>query len=530
MRNDFVWLFSSKPFTLKIEAFSNESLASALSNEYTKPEVIKTKNHFKYFLDYLGEHGLNAQSIVIEDEYINKDFLQDYAAYYAFCFEKYPKFCKRVHFFNTTVTEELLHRAILNKEDAPPDFWKSYLGFIVVKPIPTTVIGFSVLKDYNSSNPKNERYFWGLRNYKVHIFGHEIEVLSLAFQEQDSVLAACATTAIWSMLNKASTDFHTILKSPSQITRDADNVSPDGSRLFPNKGLSVLQICQAIFNSGLVSEVKQPDYIEYDKSGQISGYYITNLYTKKILNAYSPIGIPIILVISVPDGAEHGLHAITVSGYRQTPAQEIAPKSGTSWLAENIDKIYAHDDQWGPFVRIDFENIIDLKTPWTDSHPSHLPTKVTNIIVPVYPKVRISYEDIEAIVLGLDAILTLFFDKKIKHDLVWDIKIDYSESFKASINNSSLDDASKLKRLTDSLPKYLWIAKCYIGKYKVFEFTFDATDVNSGMIGEDLICYLPEAERKILHEFLVKNEAILKSVSSKKARLHYYNFLLKRLA
>ena len=99
MRNDFVWLFSSKIFLpVNIEAFSSGSLANALSNKYTKSEVIETKNHFKYFLEYLGEHGLNAQSIIVEDEYINKDFLQDYAAYYAFCFEKYPKFCKRVHF------------------------------------------------------------------------------------------------------------------------------------------------------------------------------------------------------------------------------------------------------------------------------------------------------------------------------------------------------------------------------------------------------------------------------------------------
>jgi len=234
-------------------------------------------------------------------------------------------------------------------------------------------------------------------------------------------------------------------------------------------------------------------------------------------------------VISVPDGGQHGLHAITVLGYKQKPAEPVAPEPGARWLAENIDRLYAHDDQWGPFVKVGFENDIDLITPWTEHHADHLPTKVTNIIVPVYPKVRISYEDIEAITLGLDAILTFFFDKKILHDLVWDVKIVYSESFKAGINTSPLDDALKLERLTGSLPKYLWVAICYIGKFKVFEFTFDATDVNSGMIGRDLICYLPDAQRKILHEFLVKNEAILKSVSSKSSRRHYYNFLLKKL-
>ena len=59
--------------------------------------------------------------------------------------------------------------------------------------------------------------------------------------------------------------------------------------------------------------------------------------------------------------------------------------------------------------------------------------------------------------------------------------------------------------------------------------TFDATDVNNGMIGKDLICFLPQEQKKILYAFLVKNEKILKSVSSKRARLHYYNFLLEKL-
>jgi hypothetical protein len=104
----------------------------------------------------------------------------------------------------------------------------------------------------------------GVRNYTIHLFGNVLTIESLAFQEQDTVLAACATTAIWTMLNKASVDFHTILKSPSQITKDADNLSFDGSRLFPNKGLNLLQICQAIYNSGLESEIKQPDIIILD--------------------------------------------------------------------------------------------------------------------------------------------------------------------------------------------------------------------------------------------------------------------------
>ena len=357
--------------------YSVENLATALSNKYTPSEVITNKNHFLYLKDYLGSSGIDAKTIVIEENYVSKDFLHDFASYYALCFENYPKTCKRIHFFNKSISKDDLELSLLKNQTDNKVIWENYLGFIVVKPIPVTIIGYTVLRTYTHGAHFNERNFWATRDYPVHFYGTEIKVRSLAFQEQDSVLAACATTAIWTMLNKASLDFHTILKSPSQITKDADNVSPDGSRLFPNRGLNLLQICQAIFNSGLVSEVKQPDMVLKDKTGNVLGRFVSNEYLKKILNAYSSIGIPIILIIKVPNGGDHGLHAITISGFKMSEPKPIHPQNRISWLAANIEKFYAHDDQWGPFARVEFNGHCALTTPWTvfDEKESHLRNK-----------------------------------------------------------------------------------------------------------------------------------------------------------
>jgi hypothetical protein len=363
---------------------------------------------------------------------------------------------------------------------------------------------------------------------------HKIEFDSLAFREQDSVLSACATTAIWMMLHKASINPDTVLKSPSQITLDADNVSFDGSRLFPNtKGLSILQICRAIQNSGLVSEIKQDNFLLKDNMGaplkDEEGdpfYVVTCKHIKKILNAYSPIGIPLILIVMVPNGPGYGLHAITISGYKQKPPSVIPPNTEISWIANNIEKFYAHDDQWGPFARIGFSNDTELSTPWTESDAYRRPTYVKSIIVPLYPKIRISYEDIEAIVLGLDTILTQFFNTKIVSDLAWDIKIEFSENHKSFIKHSSLDTNDKLKILTKSLPKYLWVASCFIGKYKILDFTFDATDVMSGMIGIDVISYLQDDIKQELKEHLKLNQKIYESLFKHMESHQYYKFLL----
>jgi len=513
---------------VKTLPYSEANLASCLSNRYTSQTQIESKNQFLYLKEYLGSSGLNAQTILVEEEYVSKDFLHDYASYYAYCFEPYPKICKRIHFFDSLFQETELKTAILTGEESP--FWRHYLGCIVVKPIPITVIGFTILKTYAKGIHFDERNFWGTREYTVHLFGIKIKLISLAFQEQDSVLAACATTAIWTMLNKAALDFHTVLKSPSQITKDADSKSPDGSRLFPNKGLNILQICQAIQNSGLESEIRQPDYQIINQHGQVIGAFVSNLSLKKIINAYSPIGIPIILIIRVPTDTIHGWHAITVSGFKQKAPQLIPSKPEISWLADNIEKIYAHDDQWGPFARITLNNVAELETPWTIFHPQRNPTYVANIVVPLYPKIRISYENIESIVLGLDRILTFFLGNQAIADFVWDVKIHYSQTFKKHIQGSNLEDEEKISLISSNMPKYLWVATCHVGGFMILDFTFDATDVNNGMIGEHVICYVNQDFKVKFVDFLRKNRDALEALFNHRATTSYYDFLIDKLS
>lgn len=510
---------------MEILPYSEDNLASVLSNKFTTSDLVKNKKHYDYFKNYLGVDGLNVKTILIEPDYVSRDYLHDYASYYALCFEKYEKVCKRVHFFANEFDEDSFSIEILKTAEASAGFWNHYVGFIVIKPIPVKMIGYTVLKTYSNGSQALDRNFWGLREYDIHLYGTCIKLKSLAFQEQDSVLAACATTAIWSMLNKAAVDHHTILKSPSLITKDADNVSPDGSRLFPNKGLSILQISQAILNSGLVSEIKEGDI----RVAAYSHKVVSNRYLRKIINAYSPIGIPIILVVRVPSGGDHGLHAITVSGFKNTAQVSIPPQDEISYLSDNIERIYAHDDQWGPFARIQLLNLCELQTPWTEHDPQKRPTVVTNIVVPVYPKIRIAYEDLEVIVLGLDRILTFFFTNRIVADLVWDIKIEYSENYKSQIKKSQLDDKEKIEILNTSLPKYVWIAACYVGDYKLLCFTFDATNINNAMIGINVISYLPVSIKDTLVQFLKKNKGTLQYLFAHMASEKYYEFLIEKL-
>lgn len=509
---------------MKVLKYSEGNLAAELKNSYTEQSVVENKFHYLYLKEYLGDSGLKTKTIVVEDSYVSRDFLHDYTSYYALCFEQYPKHCKRIHFFSNSFDQDNFTSILLDPDSSNDDFWDNYLGFIVVRPISVNVIGITILKTYSNSKEYDDRNFWGIREYNIHLYGKKLKIESLAFQEQDSVVAACATTAIWSMLHKASQDFYTILKSPSEITKDADVISPDGSRLFPNKGLSILQIAQAIINAGLVSEIKPGDLLIAENYTVVS-----NIYLKKLVNAYSPIGIPIILVIDVPNGSGYGLHAITISGYKKSAPVKIPPKDETSYLSDNIQRLYAHDDQWGPFVRLHFIQNDQIETPWSIYIGNGLPTHVKNVIIPLYPKIRISYEDIDVITLGLDAILTLYFGDKAKADLVWDIKLRYSEEFKNLIKGEEyLDGNEKLNIVTMSLPKYLWIVSCYIEDFKIFDFTFDATDVKNNMIGVDILSYLPKTINEILNKFLEDWRSKFESIFRHPSSIAYYNFFISK--
>lgn len=78
--------------------------------------------------------------------------------------------------------------------------------------------------------------------YDVNLFGIKLTINSIAFQEQDKVVAACATTAIWTALHSLPGRGVKDIKSCSEITTAALNFVDGSSNGFPNKELTNKQI------------------------------------------------------------------------------------------------------------------------------------------------------------------------------------------------------------------------------------------------------------------------------------------------
>lgn len=435
---------------------------------------INAKTQISYLINYLSE--LDAKTVVCETEYLDKDYLEDYSNYYVKCFSNYPSRCARLHFFSHQFTHEEFKEAISSQTTHLEDVFKnSYLGFVVIKPLPMTFMGRTCLKAYK---PKGESQKYLNRVYQANLFGINLEVESAAFQEQDKVVSACATTALWSLLHASEYGHFRQIPSPSEITLQALSDLPLSINGFPNKGLTQGEVIRALDKC----KMKHHELTINANNGDSSDLLDT-------IQAYIDSNVPIFMGVSVYREKDSGIyeykgeHAVTVLGYRY----------------EELSSIYLHDDRIGPFVKADFLDSITIKDRTTQDyfgygfsirlkddseHDIFIPR---TLIAATYHKVRISHSYIRYTCIEvqeqskriyLDAAKEKGLDQS-EFDIKFKIKLIESSKLKA--NYRALPDTpDKHKLLTLKMPKFIWISEFYINEEKAFDLLFDATDIPQG--------------------------------------------------
>lgn len=454
--------------------------------------TVREKLHHRYFSDYFT--ALNAKSIVVEEKYVDHDYLEDYAAYYVRCFERYERDTKRLHFFSLEFTEHQFSDFLTNPSSGLNKnlLQDHYIGFVVVKPLPQTIIGRTCLKTYSDDNGRRE--FPILREFTVNLFGVLLKINSLAYQEQDTVVAACATSALWSCFQGTGKLFQHAIPSPVEITKAAtrhvpENLPANSARALPNAGLTATQMAIAVRDVGL-----EPYLI-----GTPNPYVLNST-----MYAYLRGKIPSILtfnLIDVLDGVVDramGAHAVAVTGFSLGKNQaEPFGTSGFLLRASRIDKIYAHDDQVGPFARMAHAQSARhyLATSWqgvgiVEALPIFL-------LLPLYHKIRIPFETIHDAILEVDSVLEQARQNGF-HGLdrpEWDIYLTTVSEFKVDVLNSMrlMLGALVEETLTATLPRFLWRATARCGGESHLELLFDAT----GIAQQQLLVHVVEVKPEI---------------------------------
>ena len=452
-------------------------------------ETISNKTHDNYLQSYLKDQGV--KTLIVEHDYIDHDYLEDYASYYVRCFsDKYKRKCTRIHFFKNNFSKNELLECLASYDantEFHNDLQKNYLGFTVIKPLPLSIIGRTCLATYPEIDG---RKFPVIREYKVNICGIELSVKSLAFQEQDSTVAACATSALWSIFQGTGKKFQHKILSPIEITKAATDKLPYNTRTLPSDGLSFEMIAQGIRHVGL-----EPFAIKVDE-----------FWLKANLYAYLKGKIPILLGIQLydiepPSPESMGLHAAAVTGFKLDT--HTVPKNYEGKInlrSSKIDTIYAHDDQVGPFARMVFGETIEvgsnkqalptLTTSWKNTKKKEnmvcaVPLMVT---IPLYGKIRIPFNSIYNKTEKLNIFLNFIFVDNVivdgvftdKLQIEWDIYLTTNNEYKSTLYKSDINGEYYREVLLSNMPKYIWCSTAYLDGEKVFDLLFDATDVKNG--------------------------------------------------
>lgn len=471
-------IIEQKPYL--VLAYEDGTLIDLITdNSLAERDVIADKRHIPYLHKYLLDIG--TKTVVVEYGYTDAYYLDDYASYYARCFRSYKKTCIRLHFFAVEFTEDEFDRGLLIGSDS--DFKSvlqdtdNYLGFIIIRPLPTTVIGRTCLKNYP---PTGERYFPIDTSYQVNLFGLPLTVSkTLPFQEQDSTTAACATNALWTVFHGTSQLFHHNIPTPSEITKAALSRLPMDYRDMPNIGLSDWQMAHAIRSVGL-------DPVPYKLKRDVDALSLF----QQIVYGYLHCGIPLILNYNYPN-VEIG-HAVAITGYKLGTSTAIPdPVSGILLRSSRMNEIYVHDDQLGPFARMEI-GVVNNVTVLILSHLLKDGTIQSNavvprlVLIPLYHKIRIPYESVLKAIVAYDNFIESYrlksaADAVFSNRLQWDIHLTTVNVVKTEIANSiGLPDEYRREILLKPMPRFMWRGTAYDADEKVLDLLFDATDLDQG--------------------------------------------------
>lgn len=512
--------------------FAKETLSNLVRERFGDdfPNII-TKRQTTFIYNYLSDLG--AETILLESEYVDRDYLEDYARYYVKCFNRYGERCARIHFFKKQFNHtEFFNYLNDNNSSEHESLSENYLGFMVIKPLPKTFIGKTCLKLYPSFKDSTFKKAINIE-YTVNLFGIPLKIKSVAFQEQDKVLSACATTAIWSTLHAQNNNDYRKVNSCSEITLSAINHVVDSSNSFPNKGLTNKQILRALDIQGYRNHK-----IDIRNDSNVNTFF-------DIVKTHIDSNIPIILGADVYKYLDNQLvkldgHAVSILGYKDTPTDKA---------------IYIHDDRLGPFAKASLTTPQRLFPALREKGDQCLPSSGTSLnkfipdligeenkflsnwcislqdkdgngnwceseeimfpdslIIATHPKIRISSEYIENTCLFILDELN-FYSRLLQNGesnasqnislFSYKIQLTNLSDFRTRIRNSN-KIVEKADILTKNMARFLWSAIFYdLDNQEIFEVIFDATDIPQGNAVVAIMEYQEDSRDFLREHFLV---------------------------
>lgn len=428
-----------------------------------------------YLYKYLN--NLDARTCVLEDNYIDKDYLIDYSKFYARSFSGKERFTKRIHFFSENFSEDFFMQVLVNSDKSIlKKLEDSYLGFVIIKPIEDSranrLIGRTILRTY-PPDTQGEHRFYLTELYHVSLFGMPLKIKSLPFQTQDTAVGACATASCWIALNPLSDLFGIQKYSPFEVTEMSVSF-PYLDRNFPSPGLTLFQIKNYFNLIGLETE-----FIDTTKTHKIKYYTSADDIVADAVRAYTKMGLPIIAGLALKktrpkvktlekivtsltlknEKEDYDFHAAVISGYRH--------KHGI------LKELYIHDDQIGPYSKVTPDrNFTKWINEWTLKR-EYSDLFVNMLVIPIYPKIRLGFGCIYEVFLRhkrqIESVQSKILDEKLTPTLY----LMEVRQYKKFIWEHSCENKEEI--LCKPFPRFLWVVRYTFHAIPVMDYVYDGT-------------------------------------------------------
>lgn len=267
------------------------------------------------------------KGILIESNYIDKDYRSTYYNFYAKKGLRYRPDCVRLHLFDETVSFDEATLRLSAPDDRLTDH---YFGFMVLRPTGVATIGRSVMTPDVRRGAKG---FIIASRHKVHVLGHTLTIHGFPSMDQHIDIAVCAHATCWSILRHYSERYNIYREYHTHdITLLAQQFDPGG--FIPSRGLALSQAERVFQEAGtfpviVAREINDPnDHAFYRQ-----------------LAAYVDSGFPLF-------AAMHNQgHAMAVIGYEwRQPLNTAVPGMRYSW--DEIKSLAVVDDNHLPYVSV----------------------------------------------------------------------------------------------------------------------------------------------------------------------------------
>lgn len=269
------------------------------------------------------------RTILVEQEYLDKDYRSTYYNYYAKKGRNYRDDCVRLHFFDELVSFNESTLDLVSPDNKPQDH---YFGYVVIRPTLLATIGRSIL---SPDIRKGARGNTIQSKHTVHVLGRDLYVYGFPSMDQHIDISVCAHVACWSILRHYSEEYSKYRELLlHDITLLAHPFDPGG--LVPANGLAMNEAERVFHAAGTYPLVVAKD----DSKPEF--------FYRQLL-AYVESGFPLFVAM---DQRQHAVVAVG-HAWKTAPPDTTAPGPRHAW--DQVERVVLVDDNKLPYLCVDTE-------------------------------------------------------------------------------------------------------------------------------------------------------------------------------